>query len=422
MNIYDDIAIEILKLAFVHEFPECHRVRCPSPLPISQVNRWWRRVALSTPQIWACIHVSTYIRPPREVLNAYLATTTHLFPVMDVRAQRDPAVEMAAAYLERSQQLPLSITIAGHKESTLAVQNWTMTGRDTRFAYHRTFGLRYLAAWKLAFAHHHRWRHFALYPHLSTFLEKVMKDMLGATFPLLEHLGIHVVKDRLAIYPLYFSAPKLAHFRTTGIGIAMSSPVSVNALTELYLVKMAVEVKILFRVLAVAPIATLVLFEVLIPDHSDEARHPYPRLQRLCLSGVSRPTGRMLFANAVALKSLFLCNDSIHLAQLLTAQTWNAPCALPLLEELRMLGRFRSNDLHVLLRDRMSIGHPIAKVIVDHCICDYIDSYALRELCTLYTVRCPERAHTELSVWNDETDDPEFFPLEAEEEKRLFRD
>lgn len=420
MNIYDDIAIEILKLAFVHEFPKCHRVHCPSPLPISQVNRWWRRVALSTPQIWACIHVSTYIRPPREVLNAYLARTTDLLPVTNVRNRRDPAVEMMAVYLERSQQLPLSVTIAAHKECMLAVQNWTMTGRGTWSAYQETLGLRYLAAWKLAFAHHHRWRHCVLYPHRSTLLDTVMGDMLGATFPLLEHLGIHIVKGQLMIYPLDFSAPKLAHFRITGISIELSSPICVGALTELYLVKTTVDVESLFGVLAAAPIATLVLFEVLMLNHPDEAPHPYPRLQRLCLSGVSRPTGLTLFANAVALKSLFLYNDTTHLAQLLTAQTWNAPCALPLLEELRMLGRFQHNDMRLLLRHRMSIGHPVAKVIVDHWVCDYIIPHALRGLCTLYTVRCPEVSCAELSVWNDETDDPEFFALEAEEKKWVF--
>lgn len=419
MNIYDDVAIEILKLAFVHEFPECHRVRCPSPLPISQVNRWWRRVALATPQLWNCIHVSPHIAQPDGVFAAYLADTMGLSSLNDPHDyRRDPCMDMVAAYLGRSKDLPLSITIVSHKGSTLAAQNWCLTGPGAWPAYKHTLGVRYRMVWKLVFTQRYRWRHCALYPHLSGLLDEFIRDMQGATFPLLEYLGIHVMQgDRRAGQDFVFSAPKLANIRITGIDIKSCPPISSGALTELYLVKTDVDSKLLFGVLATAPIATLVLSEVHMLEESDYGAQSYPFLRRLCMDGVPIRPGLALFANAVALRSLFLCNDTILLptifaADVLTRFRRNS-CAMPLLEELRMLGEFHINELKLLLGHRVWIGHPILRVTLDWWALRDFTCSEINSLGPIHIVRRPECHPARPPFWNDETDAPEFFPLEA---------
>lgn len=88
-TIPDDIALEILQIAYEHHFPHCRLddglPHTNSPIAISQVSRCWRSLALSLPCIWTCIHVT-----PHQ------------------SKQYDRIVKL---YLRRSGRLPLSISL-----------------------------------------------------------------------------------------------------------------------------------------------------------------------------------------------------------------------------------------------------------------------------------------------------------------------
>lgn len=59
-SVPDDVLYQILDEAYAHDLHGCTLdYRCDTPITITHVSRRWRRIALSLPKIWACIHVPT---------------------------------------------------------------------------------------------------------------------------------------------------------------------------------------------------------------------------------------------------------------------------------------------------------------------------------------------------------------------------
>ena len=151
----DDVACEILKVAYSHHFPHCRLddglPHTHSPVAISHVSRWWRAQALSVPSIWTCIHVT-----PQQ--PAHYA-------------------EVIKAYIVRSRELPLSISFICMSEYKLqafpAIDEddftpWNLFQRDS--------WPRFRSSWKYLVTEKHRWRNVALHITYIEAITAIMKE------------------------------------------------------------------------------------------------------------------------------------------------------------------------------------------------------------------------------------------------------
>lgn len=465
----DDIGIEILKAAFQHHFPSCHNDDGISPVPISHVNRWWRHLALSTPQIWTCIHV----------------TTTHL--------GREDSSEIVEAYLARSKNLPLSVTISCHTERPETMLRYGPTLEWSMFK--ETVGRRYFRAWQLTFAHHHRWRHFALFGRRREFFDEFLQDMQGATFPQLEHLGLYLLYRDIGrtSYGFNFATPQLLRldFSRCSLGTLYPGHAALTTLVEIRLAHTAVAANHLLKILGSTSIATLILADVRIAGNAIAGLATFPNLRNLYLSRVSplTPSSKTfvfaLLDGADSLTSLYLedrkavdmtslaADMILHTVQKLTVVNleslpeteWivflhrfpalralhlirnsgvdgmalramrmsdeqeresEGVCVLPSLEVL-VMEHFVCREVLLFVRHRASIGKPISEVLLPEMFLmgeaqfirdtiNWCKLYSL-PLARMYTLFGPR-----FRFWGRERDAPQFHCLEdAERSSRRER-
>jgi hypothetical protein len=106
MSIYilpDELLVEIFVEACAHPFPHCRILRpedleLQSPVALCQVSRRFRHLAQLTPELWTCIHVTS---------NSACSS-----------------LELAKAYISRSQSMPLSITVVHNSKFQTPKSVW----------------------------------------------------------------------------------------------------------------------------------------------------------------------------------------------------------------------------------------------------------------------------------------------------------
>lgn len=185
----EDVVVQILKMAYQHHFPHCRldngMPHINSPVAISHVSRRWRRLALSVPAIWTCVHV-TPSQPSRYA-------------------------EVIKAYLVRSRELPISIFFIC--ETVRSRKSWWPWE-----SFQRDHWPRYKSCWKYLLAERYRWKNCAIHVDHEQNLSLLLKSLERKTFLQLEYLRIMVPEDADPMDRLPdFKAPKLLHLRTDSI-------------------------------------------------------------------------------------------------------------------------------------------------------------------------------------------------------------
>lgn len=187
--------VEILKAAFQHHFPHCRLDKglpSHSPIAVSLVNRWWRRLALSVPQIWTCIHLTVH-QPNDEAF-----------------------CDVAATYLTRSADLPLSIFFSCYTNDYDTHYKYTGEWPD----FEAVVWPRFRRALRMLLDHRTRWKHLAVHVLHEEAVALLLFQMSLQVFPSLEYFGISLWKEddispEEAIFD--FMAPKLAQIHTCRI-------------------------------------------------------------------------------------------------------------------------------------------------------------------------------------------------------------
>ncbi|GJE96301.1 hypothetical protein PsYK624_124950 [Phanerochaete sordida] len=214
----DDVVAIILELAYRHHFPHCRlddgHPHTNSPIPISHVSRWWRRQALSLPFLWSCIHV-TSAQPPFHYAEA------------------------VKAYIERSSQLPLSISFL------CLARDYENATKDMPYLDDAEFfgpiWTMYARSWRYLLAEKHRWKNCAMYLFHEDPARALLPSLQGRTFPRLEYLGIACYSsspfpDEIDDIVLTLDAPNLIELRAKTLPSICAAPSKLfSRLTELNL-------------------------------------------------------------------------------------------------------------------------------------------------------------------------------------------
>ncbi|GJE93678.1 F-box protein [Phanerochaete sordida] len=180
----DDVMIDILHVAYLHDFPHCRAddglYNTHSPIAFSQVCRRWRRLALGMPALWTCIHVT-----PQQ---------TKGYP------------EMARLYITRSRNRALSISFICYSEPIELIPAFDVSGE--KFA--KTVWPRYRASWEVLLAHTNRWKHCALYSTFGFIASELADNLRGRILPRLEYFRHQLWGEETTGYPgIRFFAPNL---------------------------------------------------------------------------------------------------------------------------------------------------------------------------------------------------------------------
>lgn len=162
----DDVGFGIIQGILQHNFPHCSLnsnfngvKELDSAVALSHVNRRWRRLILSVPQAWTCIHLDI------------------------IRWNSVSCLEMVHAYLERSSSLPISIIICclceiPHYESHLPA-------REIRALWPQWW-----ATWDALMSNRHRWQNCVIYGRYRRFIEDLLGTMNGLDFWELRDFGL----------------------------------------------------------------------------------------------------------------------------------------------------------------------------------------------------------------------------------------
>lgn len=195
----DDVWIEILKHAYLHQFPHCRSdkgTRFYSPISFTHVSRRFRQVAVALPSIWTCIHITPY-------------QNENYFSVLEL-------------YLERSQDLPISVTFMCDTSSAGLHHN---VSQDRHYRYtiaepQDHYELHYDTCWHLILDRFYRVRHLALFMQHGGVLKHFLEfeedgDPSGPPpLPLLECLEMYVhFGEQPCTLETTIEAPRLSDLR-----------------------------------------------------------------------------------------------------------------------------------------------------------------------------------------------------------------
>ncbi|KAF5315988.1 hypothetical protein D9758_018111 [Tetrapyrgos nigripes] len=115
---------ELLSEIFAHCLPRDRNPNCSqseAPILLGRVCRTWRQVSLSTPYLWASIHIVLPIRASRSVILSWI----------------DARREGVETWLGRSGSLPLSISVTDWTSTSYgsrddSITEWTLTSHGPR--------------------------------------------------------------------------------------------------------------------------------------------------------------------------------------------------------------------------------------------------------------------------------------------------
>lgn len=264
----DDVIVEVLRTAYLHHFPHCrHDDGLPhtnSPVAFSQVCRRWRHIALGLPTIWTCIHVTPW--------------------------QSHKGAGMVRAYLARSADLPLSITIGCHTSHFNNIPAWNVSWD----MFQETVWERYYSeSFSPLRSQSKRWRHCALqctYGDIPGILMELWEDL---SLPQLEFFSVILwgeESNHIDDGVLNFIAPRLSHLQIDNInGFAYSRPDVFHNLTILKLSNFYHDLSDMLRIIGHLPstMTSLTFAHVNLDGHSmSSAVAPsisLPQLQYLAL-------------------------------------------------------------------------------------------------------------------------------------------
>ncbi|KAJ7062626.1 hypothetical protein C8F01DRAFT_1134757 [Mycena amicta] len=206
--LHDDILREI----FLHTLPETRNTAFSAdegPLLVSQICRWWRNIALTTPRLWASMHI-----------------------VLPDIARIPRVVDVTKTWLERSAAVPVDFTVG-------LAHLWALEIRISR-----PLGTDFANLVSLLVAHSSRWRSVSFdIPHHDersplTFLSVSDVPLLRSVSFSVHHrpMGHGLDELPLSVIPSTFlTAPTLKSFKFDGRYISLPQNISWATLRQLKL-------------------------------------------------------------------------------------------------------------------------------------------------------------------------------------------
>lgn len=211
----DEVLLEIFEAAYTHTFPSCRNDEVAarhSPVAFSHVSRRFRRVALASPKVWACIHVAL--------------------------GQPDDYEQVVQAHLTHSRNQPLSFVIRYLLPPPYAAS------RDEDWDYYKMQCVRAKHSWNRVLTHFARWKNLAMFYGSMDPVVPFIYSLETGVFPLLESLYIWVDK-RCTAEPIYedglrldFHAPLLTKLSLCAEIFDVEYPPMVQNVTKLALCRM----------------------------------------------------------------------------------------------------------------------------------------------------------------------------------------
>ena len=179
-NLPDEVLLEILEAAYVHEFPYCRNQEISavnSPVAFSHVSRRFRRVALASTKVWTCIHASL--------------------------GQPESHMGIIRAHLTHSRQQPLSFTFR-----YLLPPPYANPSNETweQYDFHC---LRAELSWNLLCDEFYRWKNLAMFFGSMDPIVPYIEQLSGCHLSSLESLYIWVDK-RCTAEPIYEDGLRLS--------------------------------------------------------------------------------------------------------------------------------------------------------------------------------------------------------------------
>ncbi|KAI0826280.1 hypothetical protein BC629DRAFT_67681 [Irpex lacteus] len=241
----DDVMRLILEEACVHPFAGCRLSRCyekDQAIVVSHVCRRWRQLAVSTPSIWRCIHVTA---PGPPVYN-----------------------EIVQLFLSRSAELPLSLVLVclfpnprSNKYSHLRLRS-ILEGGVLR-CWHRLCGAS------------RRWSSLIILCNTTPLLD-VLQEQLGALqLSCLQTLYVYFQASGVPRVGLCeeWTTPALTSVGAFNIPISISNPVFRN-LEKLILHERDLDLDYLAMISYAAPRLTTLTLRDIVFESSDEPETP----------------------------------------------------------------------------------------------------------------------------------------------------
>lgn len=399
----DDVLYQILEEAFAHEPQGCMLdYHCHTALAIAQVSRRWRRIALSLPKIWSCIHVPVPL------------SRTHL-PLLSL-------------FIARSQPMPIAFT--------MRCRFYKASSPETK-----------LYAECLALFVKTRVRSCTICTDYRDTMQ-VLLSVLSAADRSCEHLRLQVVgEERRLVMDSDCLSTSLQDLSLHAVRLP-SPPIVLRRLRQIVLEYQPISLRYLHEIAMACPeLADFTVREITTSSHGTplEARFPSlcrlrllethlsdirdllswieaPRLDTLVIRDISLGTSSaqgipiprfktypalkhvtIRFPHAAAHIQEFLCHtpnaisldisgtNAGTLAQSLRSD--EEPVLLPHLQRLTatILWNERHDIFLDVVRRRKDMGHPLKEICLGHLLLAEMDEQLLRSLSGYVTVvRLPE--------------------------------
>lgn len=289
----DDVFAVIFEAAYSHHFPHCRLhdgLPLNSPVAVSHVCRRWRRIVLSLPGLWNCVHVTA--------------------------EQGRHSARITETYLVRSGVLPLSLMVGCLVTNFERRPYWDKVFDE----FATTLWPPFERSWALLLAHKHRWKHCALASLHHEITEQLLLSLKESSFPLMEYFSVlsySEVDENLTSTALDISAPKLVHLRTDVVPMLASPRAIFQKLTHLKLHNMTPASPDVLHVLsaASATLVDLTFADVHFVTEKPVWRISLPALRRLTVHDVTESKRTSLPVSFVAT----LCNSATALNELFTS-------------------------------------------------------------------------------------------------------
>lgn len=213
----DDVLAIIFEMAYQHRFPHCRRYtvlreKSDSEVVLTHVCKRWRRLAISLPSLWSCIHIGT----------RYLGIES-------------ASVRRSNTYIRRSGLQPLSVTI-----SCFGSHRHTQT-RDAQAMFRHSLWPQIEDCLELLAVDSPRWRNCAIFANNERTLDNIITILRPRPFVSLEFLQLYLHSDFDAVnlvtdtsIDVNLDTPYLKHCRSFCAPLPLS-PASLTHLTELKL-------------------------------------------------------------------------------------------------------------------------------------------------------------------------------------------
>lgn len=239
-SVPNDVLYQILEEAFAHEQHNCSLdYHCATPIAIGQVSRRWRRLALSLPRIWSCIHV------PVPLSSSHVPTLS--------------------LYIARSQQVPISFT--------MRCRFYKASSPQMRL---------YMDC--LALLLKTRVRSCTLYTDYFDTMEALLRSFSTADKSYFQHMRLQVVGEETRLFMDPECLPSSLHFLSLYAVRLPSPPIALQNLRRLVLEYQPISLHYLHEIAMACPeLSTFMLREVTTSGASTHLEARFPSLRRLSL-------------------------------------------------------------------------------------------------------------------------------------------